>query len=219
MKVCALVALLLVASASAFAPPPSANSKLATPAVQSTTALGPLSGMSPDELEIVLEGLRNSYGEQSRKYRRSFFSHDEWLKHRSADRFPGTLFKLVKSGVVRVLAPEVFFITMTATFVVVWNAFLSAGYVGFDSIQHDPIVSHPLPLLAMPVTPFTFSSPALALLLGTSNVKVACYSTSSSFLLFLTLSFAHPVSFQNECRLPTLGRGSKGVGGYCEPLP
>jgi hypothetical protein len=67
----------------------------------STTALRPLRklGEPPDPL---------SYSEQSRKFRRDFFTHDSWLKHRSKDRFIGTLLKILDSGVVRALAEELF---------------------------------------------------------------------------------------------------------------
>lgn len=49
-----------------------------------------------------------SYSEQSRKYRRDFFTHDSWLRHRSNDRFVGTLIKIFDSGVVRALAEELY---------------------------------------------------------------------------------------------------------------
>jgi hypothetical protein len=124
--------------------------------------------LSPEELEIKLNDLRNSYGEKSRSFRRSFFTHDEWLKHRALDRFPGTLLKLAVSGVVRQLAPEVAIIASTAAFAILWNCLLVTGYDDFQGIHYDPIIISGLsfPLLALPATPFTFSSPALSLLLS-----------------------------------------------------
>jgi hypothetical protein len=120
-------------------------------------------------MEIKLNELRNSYGEKSRKFRRSFFVHDDWVKHRAVDRFPGIFVKFLKSGLVRQLAPVVGFITSIAAFVVAWNCLLVTGYDDFQGIHHDPFAilsGLTFPLMALPATPFTFSSPALALLLG-----------------------------------------------------
>lgn len=40
-----------------------------------------------------------SFGEDSRKYRRTVYSHDDWKKHRSQDRFVYYLAAIFKSGV------------------------------------------------------------------------------------------------------------------------
>jgi hypothetical protein len=100
MRSISLVLFLLPVAATAFqtsrhVPPSLAFSS------SSTTSLGPLRklGQPPDPL---------SYSEQSRKFRRDFFTHDSWLKHRSKDRFIGTLLKILDSGVVRALAEELF---------------------------------------------------------------------------------------------------------------
>jgi hypothetical protein len=42
------------------------------------------------------------YGEESRKYRRTVYSHDDWVKHRSPDRFWKTLKTTTKSGIYKV---------------------------------------------------------------------------------------------------------------------
>jgi len=34
-----------------------------------------------------LEELESSYGERTRPYRRDFFTHDSWVRHRSPDRY------------------------------------------------------------------------------------------------------------------------------------
>ena len=106
-----------------------------------------------------------SYGETSRKFRRSFFTHKDWLKHRSEDRFVRNLVSIVESGVVRQLAKEIGFVVATATFVVAWNCLLGEGFVDFTGVKHDPIFQG-LPLMKLPIEPFTLSSPALGLLLG-----------------------------------------------------
>jgi len=104
------------------------------------------------------------YGEGSRAYRRTFFTHKDWLRHRSEDRFVRTVFSTVRSGVVRQLAKEVGFVTATAVFVVVWNV-LTGGFSDLQGIHHDPILGN-IANLELPIAPFTLSSPALGLLLG-----------------------------------------------------
>jgi putative membrane protein len=42
------------------------------------------------------------YGEESRKYRRTVYSHDDWIKHRSPDRFLKNLLSTPKSGIYKV---------------------------------------------------------------------------------------------------------------------
>lgn len=168
MKAFSWTILLLVGSVSAFSST-SANTKRVSSDCRSSTALGPYLKLSPEAREIRLNKLRNSYAEVSRRFRRSFFTHDDWLKHRKLDRFPGTFVKLAASGVVRKLAPEVTIVTSTAAFIVLWNCLLVTGYDDFRRIHHFPItISSGLkfPLLSLPATPFTFSSPILALLLG-----------------------------------------------------
>ena len=117
------------------------------------------------QLAATIEPPEKTYGETSRKFRRSFFSHKDWLKHRSEDRFLKIVLSTVNSGVVRQLAKEVGFVVATATFVVFWNSLLGEGYSDFSGVHHDPLV-HGLPLMELPITPFTLSSPALGLLLG-----------------------------------------------------
>jgi hypothetical protein len=104
------------------------------------------------------------YGEGSRAYRRTFFTHKDWLRHRSEDRFIRTVFSTVRSGVVRQLAKEVGFVTATAVFVVAWNV-LTGGFSDLQGIHHDPILGN-IANLELPIAPFTLSSPALGLLLG-----------------------------------------------------
>jgi hypothetical protein len=120
----------------------------------SASSIDPKKGIIPEK----------SYGETSRKYRRTFFTHKDWLKHRSDDRFIRTVVSTVTSGVVRQLATEVGAVTATATFVVVWNM-LTGGVTDFTGVHHDPMLGM-FPNLELPLSPFTLSSPALGLLLG-----------------------------------------------------
>lgn len=108
-----------------------------------------------------------SYAEQSRLYRRDFYDHDAWLKHRAKNRFVGTIAKMFESGVIRQLADEIFLIGAVATFVCLFNSLCVVGYEDFQNVHHDPIFIYGAPLVTLPGEPFSLSSPALSLLLGT----------------------------------------------------
>ena len=106
-----------------------------------------------------------SYGEESRKYRRTVYTHDDWVKHRSPDRFVRNLVAITSSGVYKNLAKEVVATTSVATFIVLYNM-LAGGYDTFTGEHMDGVLSS-LPVLALPLAPFTLASPSLGLLLGT----------------------------------------------------
>ncbi|KAL7481271.1 hypothetical protein ACHAW6_006947 [Cyclotella cf. meneghiniana] len=152
-----LAALLLLAqspmSANAFATPKPSNLVKITP---SSTALD----MGPPKSNVALA---ETYGEGSRKYRRTVYTHAEWVKHRSSDRFFGNIATMVNSGVYKSLAKEVLATTAVATFIVVWNA-IAGGYTDLEGAQHAAILNF-LPMLVLPLTPFTLLSPSLGLLL------------------------------------------------------
>lgn len=151
-----LAALFLLAqssSTSAFAPPALSNVVVAP----SSTELN----MGPPKANVALA---ETYGEGSRKYRRTVYTHNEWVKHRASDRFFGNIATMVNSGVYKSLAKEVLATTAVATFLVVWNA-VAGGYTDLEGVQHAAIMSA-LPMLVLPLTPFTLLSPSLGLLLG-----------------------------------------------------
>ena len=105
-------------------------------------------------------------GEEQRKFRRTVYSHDDWKKHRSQDRFFYYLLAIFKSGVYKNLGREVWTATLIATFVVVYNAVVG-GYQDLDGVQQAALISSPyLPILTLPLTAFTLTSPSLGLLLG-----------------------------------------------------
>lgn len=153
-RIAALLILASTPASYAFAPSTLPNVKLAP----STSALE----MGPPKADVALA---ETYGEGSRKYRRTVYTHNEWVKHRSSDRFFGNLSTMVNSGVYKSLAKEVLATTAVATFVVLYNA-LVGGYTDLDGAQHAAILSA-LPSLVLPLTPFTLLSPSLGLLLGT----------------------------------------------------
>ena len=105
-------------------------------------------------------------GEESRQYRRTVYSHDDWVKHRSPDRFIFYLRAILSSGVYKNLAREVTTATAIATFVCLWNA-LTGEYQDLDKVKHAGIFAETLiPILKLPLDPFTVATPSLALLLG-----------------------------------------------------
>ena len=107
---------------------------------------------------------RVPYGEDSRKYRRTVFSHDDWVGHRNSEKILSNIQGMFFSGVIRQLREEITLITAVATFVVIWNDYMVQGVsldlssMGLEQVLH-------LPRFALPSLPFTLSSPALGLLL------------------------------------------------------
>ena len=47
------------------------------------------------------DGSGLDYAERSRPFRRDVFAYDDWVRHRSSDRFAGRLVKFFQSGIVR----------------------------------------------------------------------------------------------------------------------
>jgi predicted membrane chloride channel (bestrophin family) len=105
------------------------------------------------------------YGEQSRKFRRTVYSHDDWRQHRQTDRFLYYLRAMFSSGVYKNLAREVTAATAIAAVLCLYNA-LVGGYVDFGGVQHDAIISNPsLAPAGLPLVPFSLCTSSLGLLL------------------------------------------------------
>lgn len=102
------------------------------------------------------------YGEASRRYRRTEFVYDDWVKHRTSEKIFTNLNGLLYSGIVRQLKEELFYISVSAAFVVGWDdvllPFTAAHTKDFWMIST-------LPRLCIPALPFQLCSPALGLLL------------------------------------------------------
>ena len=155
MRFISVVFLTLVAQqASAFAPQQFRKSTSSTTRLFGQTK-------QPPEIPAPTEV---SYGEESRKYRRTVFSHDDWVKFRSPDRFIRNLQSMVSSGVYKNLGREVGATVAVATFVCVWNA-LTGGYQDLTGTSHEALLPA-LSTLTLPLTPFTLSTSSLGLLLG-----------------------------------------------------
>ena len=118
--------------------------------------------------EAYSQGIR-PYGEESRRYRRTVYRHEDWLKHRSETRLLRNLKGTFTSGVVRpgppwlsrpnpgppwplTLAPfpeqvralvsEVCAVVFVALFALVWNA-AAFGYHDFDNVLHPALFAAP----------------------------------------------------------------------------
>ena len=108
-------------------------------------------------MAATLETGRVPYGEQSRRFRRTVFSHSDWVDHRSSSsRIITNLSSMLFSGVVRQLRPQVLIVTSVAAIVLLWNMI---AVPSLPSLQ--PLINP----IALPPIPFTLSSPALGLLL------------------------------------------------------
>ena len=102
-----------------------------------------------------------TYTEDNRQNRRTVFMHDDWVRHRSSNRFLRNMRSLPSSGINQALSKELTFVTLVALFVVVLNA-LASGYQDFSGVMHPGAGFAPLML---PALPFTILMPALSLLL------------------------------------------------------
>jgi len=139
------------------------HSSTAFTAVQEQRQLRSLAQLSAS-IDETTPAPEQTYGETSRKYRRTFYTHNDWLNHRSDDRFMRLVLSAADSGVVRQLSTAVGFVVGTAAFVVLWNALLVEGYVDFSGLHHAALLPN-LQLMELPYEPFTLSTPALGLLL------------------------------------------------------
>ena len=90
MKISILVLLCAIGSAAAFTTP---STRVDVPSTTTTTALN-MDDSSPT-LDIP-------YGETSRQYRRTVYTHDDWVKHRSPNRFLRNLASIPASGIYKV---------------------------------------------------------------------------------------------------------------------
>ena len=105
------------------------------------------------------------YGEESRKYRRTIYTHDDWIKHRSPNRFLRNAVTTFRSGIYKNVSKQVGVVTAVAIFVILWNA-LTGNWVDLRGVQQaGPFQKSILPILALPMAPFTLAAGSLGLLL------------------------------------------------------
>jgi ion channel-forming bestrophin family protein len=107
------------------------------------------------------------YGEESRRYRRTVYTHDDWRRHRSPNRFQYYLRNIFQSGIYKNLSRAVTATTAVAAFIVLFNSVVG-GYTDYKGVKHAAVFASAwLPKLGLPLAPFTLSAPSLGLLLGT----------------------------------------------------
>ena len=99
-----------------------APSNFKAPASQLNAANGDKQNSSP----------KLTYGEESRPYRRTVYTPDDWVKHRDPDRFFRDLLTTFDSGVVVQITKEVSVVTTIALTALLWNAFAVDGYCDLE---------------------------------------------------------------------------------------
>ena len=72
------------------------------------------------------------YSEASRPYRRTVFTNEDWLQHRSSTRLFGNLAGTFTSGVVRSLLTEVGAVATIGALACLWNGSIQ----GFDDLAN-----------------------------------------------------------------------------------
>jgi predicted membrane chloride channel (bestrophin family) len=131
------------------------------------TRIAPMSDTGDNYERVPWWKQSSTYSEEQRKDRRTIFMHDEWVRHRSSERFLRNILSIGSSGINQALFKELAFMISTAVFVVVFNML-------FVSYQDFGGVSHPGPLnfldadfkaMSLPAQPFSIVMPALSLLL------------------------------------------------------
>ena len=127
----------------------------------------PVSKLSPTSLEVIdTVDERTLYSEQSRKFRRTVYTHDDWVKHRSPDRFYRNIASIPSSGIYKSIAKEVYATSAVAAFVVAWGC-IFGDYQDLSGVTHDgPLKDSIIPVLSVPLSAFTLSSPFMGLLLS-----------------------------------------------------
>ena len=154
-----------------------------------------------------------SYGEASRQYRRTVYSHDDWRKHRRSDRFIYYLLSLGVSGVYKNIGREVLATTSIATLVCLYNTLCVSGYTDFEGVQHAALFSSQfLPKIGLPLAPFTLASPSLGLLLGTVSCYMIVYCLFVYQYILTMIVFIMMFSLSHQHVLSTLGRSTQELG-------
>lgn len=104
-------------------------------------------------------------GEEFRIRRRTEYVHEDWVRHRSENRFFRDLGSTFTFDIYRKIGKEVLATVAVATWLCVYNALVGV-YTDFEGVKHaGPLANGFLPVLSLPIAPFELSIPSLALLL------------------------------------------------------
>ncbi len=118
-------------------------------------------------VQLSITSKDTDYGEDSRRFRRTYYNNESWLRHRSSDRLIRNFTTMVSSGIFRQLLRDIGVVAIVSMGIILWNCALVAGFDDLSGHHHGPLVNSPcLPILELPRDPFVLSSPALGLLLG-----------------------------------------------------
>ena len=145
-----------------------------TPAVSSSTKLNLRTTTGWDSFEDIrrTEDFDLLSGEGQRKFRRTVYTHDDWKKQRSQDRFFYYVSAILTSSAYKNLEREVLAVTAVSAFVVFYNG-LVGGYTDPFGVEHTALLNFPWLLkLTLPMNAFTLTSPSLGLLLGKSQSPI-----------------------------------------------
>lgn len=111
-----------------------------------------------------LQSKRISYGEESRKYRRTIYTHEDWVNHRN-DRLLRNIRSIFSSGIYKNIAKELAGCVAVAVLLIFFNS-LTGDYTDFAGVNHVGILAgSPFHVLELPTQLFSLSSSALGLLL------------------------------------------------------
>jgi predicted membrane chloride channel (bestrophin family) len=113
---------------------------------------------------VITDEMRNTYSENSRAYRRTVYDHDDWIKHRSSNRWFKNFRTIFESGVVRSLQLEISVVTGVAIFVCLVNCVI-CGFDDFSGVHHGALFADSTTGLSLPAQPFSIAMSALSLLL------------------------------------------------------
>jgi hypothetical protein len=146
-----------------------------------------------------------SYGEESRKYRRTVYTHDDWVNHRSPDRFLRNIGTTFNSGIYKNVGREVTAVVAVAILVMLWNM-ATAGYTDFAGVDHEAIWKSVFtPALSVPMQAFTLPSSFLGLLLGKDDMFLVKLSLFEFYKVLIHCITIHPCSLSNQRCLQTMG--------------
>ena len=156
-KILTTASLVAVASTqvSAFAPTESRIARSVINPQYQTTSLA----------SSTTDDVFQNFSEESRKFRRTVYTHDDWVRHRSPDRFVRNVKSITQSGIYSNVLKEVVATSTVAGLLIAWNGVFGT-YQDLAGVVHDGPMKDMLPILALPLTPFTLSSSSLGLFLG-----------------------------------------------------
>ncbi len=92
--------------------------------------------------------------EELRKLRRTVFTHYDWKRHRSSNRYFHELLKMPRSQVIKGLTKQALGVTFVSAVIVIYNLLLELK-----------LIHWPLPLMTVPFLPLSITSSSLGLLL------------------------------------------------------